>query len=184
MSITKLEDSLSHDKMTCSNTLLEVDKTNLVIKALELMRTKTKMKQYFKVHLQKNIPMQAGLGGGSGNAATAMYAFNQLCGYPASIQQMQEWSAELGSDVSFFFSSGTAYCTGRGEEVLSLAPLPDSDNVRVLILQPRYIYAIAKNLCIAKNLQYITNLVRVCPQRRFSSVYNLKNATAGRHWSF
>lgn len=39
---------------------------------------------YFKIYLDKKVPMQAGLGGGSGNAATAMYAFNQLCGYPGT----------------------------------------------------------------------------------------------------
>ena len=46
------------------------------------MRNRTNVKQYFKVHLEKIVPIQAGLGGGSGNAATAMYAFNKLCGYP------------------------------------------------------------------------------------------------------
>ena len=46
-------------------------------------------------------------GGGSGNAATAMYAFNHLLNYPASNNDMVEWSGEIGSDISFFFSTGT-----------------------------------------------------------------------------
>lgn len=125
------------DELTCSDSVLMVDNSNLVIKALNLMRAKTNVKQHFKIHLQKNIPMQAGLGGGSGNAATAMHAFNAACGYPASTEQLQAWSAEIGSDVSFFFSSGTAYCTGRGEHVQSLAPLPDSENLRSVIFKPR-----------------------------------------------
>lgn len=72
------------DVLTCSDTSLKVDQSNLVIKAMNLMRKKTGIKQHFKIHLDKRIPMQAGLGGGSGNAATAMFAFNALCGYPGS----------------------------------------------------------------------------------------------------
>ena len=49
---------------------------------MNLMRSKTGRNQYFKIHLEKEVPMQAGLGGGSGNAATAMFAFNALCGFP------------------------------------------------------------------------------------------------------
>jgi len=78
------------------------------------------IQQYFKIKLEKNIPIQAGLGGGSGNAATAMHAFNVLLNYPASLDQLRLWSGDIGSDITFFFSSGTAYCTGRGEIVESL----------------------------------------------------------------
>lgn len=66
------------DVLTCSIADLQVDENNLIIKALDLMRRKTKINQYFRIHLDKKAPMQAGLGGGSGNAATAMYAFNKL----------------------------------------------------------------------------------------------------------
>ena len=85
-----------------------MDKSNLVVKALDLMRKKTNTKQYFRVYLDKIVPMQAGLGGGSSNAATAMHGFNVLCGYPATSQDMLTWSADIGSDISFFFSSGVS----------------------------------------------------------------------------
>lgn len=137
LSVRKLSKLSTKDEMTCSDSILVTDNNNLVIRALDLMRTKTNVKQYFKIHLQKNIPMQAGLGGGSGNAATAMFAFNALCGYPASKEQMQAWAAEIGSDISFFFSSGTAYCTGRGENIESLGAMADSEKLRVLVLKPR-----------------------------------------------
>ena len=55
----------------------------------------------------------AGLGGGSGNAATTLWAANELAGRPASNQQLLQWSGEIGSDISVFFSEGAAYCTGR-----------------------------------------------------------------------
>ena len=115
MYFSKLPSGASKDEMICSDTSLAVDDSNLVIKALNLMRTKTGMtQQYFKVFLDKQVPMQAGLGGGSGNAATAMHAFNVLCGYPGTLEDLRLWSGDIGSDITFFFSTGTAYCTGRG----------------------------------------------------------------------
>lgn len=68
-----------------------------------------------QIHLDKRVPTGAGLGGGSGNAATALWAANQLNGGLASEKELQEWSGEIGSDVPFFFSTGAAYCTSRGE---------------------------------------------------------------------
>lgn len=61
------------------------------------------------------MPTGAGLGGGSSNAATALWAANQFAGGIASEKDLQEWSSEIGSDIPFFFSHGAAYCTGRGE---------------------------------------------------------------------
>lgn len=65
--------------------------------------------------MDKKVPTGAGLGGGSGNAATALWAANRLNGDLVAEKQLQTWSAEIGSDVPFFFSKGSAYCTGRGE---------------------------------------------------------------------
>jgi 4-diphosphocytidyl-2-C-methyl-D-erythritol kinase len=87
------------------------------------MRRKTGINMFFRVHLDKHIPFEAGLGGGSGNAATAMFAFNALCETQAQSEELELWAADIGSDISFFFSSGTAYCTGKGESVQSLDPL-------------------------------------------------------------
>ena len=69
--------------------------------------------------------MEAGLGGGSGNAATVLWGMNELAGRVASEEELREMGAELGSDVPFFFSSGRAHCTGRGEKVKSLELIGD-----------------------------------------------------------
>lgn len=61
------------------------------------------------------MPTGAGLGGGSSNAATALWAANQFNGSVATEKELQQWSSEIGSDIPFFFSHGAAYCTGRGE---------------------------------------------------------------------
>ena len=103
---------------------IPTDGKNLVIRALQLYADKTGERRRIHCRLHKAVPAEAGLGGGSGDCATAMFAANRLSGYRASEQQLIEWSAELGSDISFFFSRGSAYCTGRGELIEPVAPLP------------------------------------------------------------
>ncbi|KAI3775980.1 hypothetical protein L1987_45740 [Smallanthus sonchifolius] len=94
---------------------IPLDERNLIIKALNLYRKKTGSDKFFWVHVDKRVPTGAGLGGGSSNAATALWAANQFSGCLATEKELQEWSGEIGSDVPFFFSNGAAYCTGRGE---------------------------------------------------------------------
>jgi len=137
MYFSMLSPTATQDELVCTDPLLTVTSDNLVIKAMNLMRNKTGIKQYFKIKLDKHIPIQAGLGGGSGNAATAMHAFNVLLNYPASLEQLRLWSGDIGSDITFFFSSGTAYCTGRGEIVNALPVLPSSDKTAVHIFKPK-----------------------------------------------
>lgn len=115
------------DQFFCSDPSLPTDQTNLVIKALHLFRRKTGIEQPCNISLEKNIPQQAGLGGGSSNAATILWALNKLSGQPATDQQLSEWSSEIGSDIPFFLSTGTAYCTGRGENVRNLESLPHTE---------------------------------------------------------
>lgn len=76
----------------------------------------------------------AGLGGGSGNAATTLFAANKLMGGIASNEDLLEWSGEIGSDISVFFSNtGAAYCTGRGEVVEDVPPPVPLDTPMLLV---------------------------------------------------
>ena len=113
----------AQDRLTCSDPALPCDESNLIIKALHLFRRKTHLHTHVTIHLEKHIPTQAGLGGGSSNAATTLWALNTLHNNPYTTQELQNWSSEIGSDVPFFFSHGTAYCTGRGEQVRDLPPV-------------------------------------------------------------
>lgn len=110
----------THEELTCTDPRLPTDASNLIRKATALFRRKTGSRQAFKMHLVKRIPTQAGLGGGSSNAATVLWACNQLTKINVSLPMLQTWSTEIGSDIPFFFSQGTAYCTGRGENVYEL----------------------------------------------------------------
>jgi len=123
------------DEFTCNMEGVPTDSSNLVLRALELMREKTGVSQYFSANLIKQVPAQAGLGGGSANAATAMWGANELMGKPASLEEMIEWSGDLGSDITFFLSRGTAYCTGRGEIMTPTDPLLPS-GTKLCIVKP------------------------------------------------
>lgn len=111
------------DSLKCSDAALPTDASNLVLKAADLFRRKTGFKFGLKAELEKNIPSEAGLGGGSSNAATTLWGLNELFDRPTSTVELAQWAAEIGSDISFFLSQGTAFCTGRGEIVQEM-PIP------------------------------------------------------------
>lgn len=121
------------DEMTSTCRKLPRDNSNLVFKAADLFRKKSGRNFGLHVHLVKRIPQQAGLGGGSSNAATTLWGINELLGKPYKTEELKEWSSEIGSDVPFFFTQGTAYATGRGEILRSLDPLPSQ---KVWIVKP------------------------------------------------
>jgi len=115
------------DEFDCDMEGVPLDRSNLVLRAVDNFREHTGLTQKFRIRLEKTVPAEAGLGGGSGNAATALFGCNVLCGKPASPAELEEWSKTLGSDAAFFMSQGTAYCTGRGEILEPLAAMPGQD---------------------------------------------------------
>ena len=89
LELTPLDESCESDEFECNMEGVPVDSSNLVLRALELMRRKTGVNLYFKANLLKQVPAQAGLGGGSANAATAMWGANELMGNPASLDEVR-----------------------------------------------------------------------------------------------
>ncbi|XP_056168857.1 4-diphosphocytidyl-2-C-methyl-D-erythritol kinase, chloroplastic/chromoplastic isoform X2 [Syzygium oleosum] len=110
------------DQLSTNVPGVPLDDKNLIIKALNLYRKKTGSNKFFWVHLDKKVPTGAGLGGGSSNAATALWAANQFNSCVATEKELQEWSGEIGSDIPFFFSHGAAYCTGREAPAFEVLP--------------------------------------------------------------
>jgi 4-diphosphocytidyl-2-C-methyl-D-erythritol kinase len=100
---------------------------NLIVRALERLRSRGGVRAGMRVVLEKRIPAMAGLGGGSSNAACALAAGNLVwsTGLP------EEALAELGSDVPFFLRGGAQRCRGRGERLDPLTPIPASDWILV-----------------------------------------------------
>ncbi len=96
---------------------LEITPENLVFRAFETVRKRFDVSGSIAVHLEKNIPVAAGLGGGSADAAATLLACNELYGLGAELPDLAELSLEIGADCPFFFSSGQALVSGRGEQI-------------------------------------------------------------------
>jgi 4-diphosphocytidyl-2-C-methyl-D-erythritol kinase len=86
-----------------------------------------------RISIDKRIPMQAGLGGGSSDAAAVLVALNRLFGLGLSSEALEGLGAELGSDVPFFVRGGTQWATGRGER---LTPQPIPEDLWVVVCGP------------------------------------------------
>lgn len=95
-------------------------KDNLVYKAIELMKTVTGNGEGVKVYIQKNIPVSAGLGGGSSDAAATLLALNYLWDLKFKRSELARLAENLGSDIPFFLFGGTASVEGKGEKVRSI----------------------------------------------------------------
>lgn len=116
-----IDHSSEEDSLSSFNPTLPTDHTNLIMRAASLFKEKTGCTKKFAFTVEKRIPMEAGLGGGSSNAATTLWGLNQLTNSGVDDSTLAKWGAEIGSDVSFFFSNGTAYCEGRGELLMSVS---------------------------------------------------------------
>jgi 4-diphosphocytidyl-2-C-methyl-D-erythritol kinase len=93
---------------------------NLIYKAIKLLQDKYGIRSGFRVTLSKRIPVAAGLGGGSSDAAAAIKAVNHLLNLGLTRPEMAAVGLQIGSDIPFFFSRGQAEVTGRGENVKDL----------------------------------------------------------------
>lgn len=111
-------------ELTCNLPELPAGSSNLVHRAADLFLKRCGLNQGVKIHLEKQIPIAAGLGGGSSNAANTLFGMNELFGGPLSIVQLAAVAAQLGSDVPFFLQSNPALGTGRGERIEPLAFFP------------------------------------------------------------
>ena len=124
MCALKLGDTLTvrtgdfdEDTLHCSDSAVPSGPENLILKATAAFRKRSERAGYFEFHLEKRIPMGAGLGGGSGNAVAALFGMNQLLGDPLDKETLHELAAELGSDCPFFIDAKPAWIYGRGERI-------------------------------------------------------------------
>ena len=133
----KLHDTLYIDRADQdsfeSNVNLSWDKNNLIYKAVMLMREKYSLKGGLSIRLVKRIPQEAGLGGGSADAAAALRLLNRMYKLHLSLAELAELGEQLGSDVPFCVYQRSARCKGRGEEIRIL---PDNPNYKIVLIKP------------------------------------------------
>lgn len=133
-----LADTIAIEYEPARRTVLELDDPlvipdNLILRAARAALDAMKVHARVRFRLQKRIPMGGGLGGGSSNAAAVLLALPVLAGRPIPFDRVLELGAELGSDVPFFLTGGTAVAIGRGTEFYGL---PDVAEEPMLLVSP------------------------------------------------
>jgi 4-diphosphocytidyl-2-C-methyl-D-erythritol kinase len=106
---------------------------NLTMRAARLLQERAGCNSGARMRLTKTIPVAAGLGGGSSDAAAALRGLDRLWRLALPHERLLELAAEVGSDVPFFLRGGTALAEGRGERI---TPLPDAPTTAILVLVP------------------------------------------------
>lgn len=122
-------------RLQCDDPSLSTDHTNLVYRAAEAVLRRCERKLGVEIVLAKRIPMGAGLGGGSSDAAAAIVGLNRLLNLGWSATEMAQVGQVLGSDVPFFLFAPSAVVTGRGEQV---HPVQLTGNRWVVLVNPGF----------------------------------------------
>lgn len=125
-------------ELTCSRPDLPVDGTNLVCRAAASWFEASRLDGGVRIHLEKRLPIAAGLGAGSANAAATLLGLNELFGHPLSASQLGDLAARLGSDVNFFLQPNPALAFGRGERIEPVAPFSCLSGKALLLFHPGF----------------------------------------------
>ncbi len=120
-------------EITCDQPELSCGEDNLIYKAARLMIETYNIKGGIKVELEKNIPMAAGMAGGSADAAATLRGIRDLCEIDAADEELEKLGVLLGADVPYCIKGGTCLCEGIGEVLTQLPSLPKK---YVLIAKP------------------------------------------------
>ena len=120
-------------EIRCDDPRVPCDASNTCWKAAELLMTATKSTGKVVITIEKNLPIQGGLGAASGNAVSTMLALEKALKKPLDPERRLEIAAQVGSDVPLFLIGGTVLGIGRGEQVI---PLPELPPLNIVIVTP------------------------------------------------
>ncbi len=141
LTVTKREDD--RIVIQCSDSSIECDENNLIYKAAKLIMETSKVWSGLDIFLIKNIPVAAGMAGGSTDAAATLIAVNELLGLGKTLEELKELGVKIGADVPYCIEGGTQLSEGIGEK---LTKLPSVTDCFVVVLKPhigvstKYVY--------------------------------------------
>lgn len=138
-----------------NNKEIPLDENNLVYSAWKLMQEESGLDKGVEIYIEKNIPISAGLAGGSGNAAAVLKGLNIIWDLGYDIEKLQEIGLKIGADIPFCLQGGTSFATGIGEK---LERLPSFKNKLILLANlgiPVSSKEIYENLNIGKEIRKI-----------------------------
>lgn len=168
---------INEDKIIveCTNKELE-NEDNLAYQAALLLKKKFKITQGAKIFIEKNIPIEAGLGGGSSDAATALMNLNKLWGLRLNERRLIELAAQIGADVPFFIGANAAFVGGIGEKIKRIKK---SFSINIVLINPgfrvstKWAYAsFDKQKPKIKTKADINNLVKAIEKKNIKEIAN------------
>lgn len=145
-------------KITSNLPWLPVDERNLVYKAISVFRRNYNIKEGIYVELMKNIPVSAGLGGGSADCAATLIGMRRLFNVKLSINEMMQIGKQLGADVPYLISQGTSLAKGIGDELTALPPHPF---VYVLLAKPKFSVSTSTAFKRIHNYPFVDKSVKI-----------------------
>lgn len=116
------KNSIKNIRLTSNKHYIPIDERNLAYRAAQIFREKYNINEGIDIHITKNIPVAAGMAGGSTDAATVLYLMNKLFNVKAKNKELEELALKIGADVPYCINGGTVLCEGIGEK---LTPLKD-----------------------------------------------------------
>ena len=121
--------------LECNKSYVPVDNRNLAYKAAEIFKERYDVVDGVKINIEKNIPVSAGLAGGSTDAAAVLKVMNKLFNVNATEEELMELGLKLGADIPYCIHGGTALCEGIGEIITPIKPFRDKI---VVLVKPAF----------------------------------------------
>jgi 4-diphosphocytidyl-2-C-methyl-D-erythritol kinase len=121
--------------LDCPGTNLPTDDDNLVVRAAKAIFSYSHYPHGMEITLVKKIPMTAGLGGGSSDAATTLMALNKICSLKLKKDELIKLGAKIGADIPFFIFGNTALASGIGDKLKHLRNLPQ---LNLILIKPAF----------------------------------------------
>ena len=125
-------------QLTCNNDSVPIDMQNTISQSYQFLKNRYNFNNHFHVYLDKKIPMQSGLGGGSSNAACTLNALNTILDLKISKSKLHQYALEIGSDVPFFIEGGVKFVKGRGEKLETVQNSSKFQSLYFLIVIPKF----------------------------------------------
>src|SRR6185369_5594767 len=135
----ELHFELSEDRaisLSCDNPDIPTSDDNLIVRAAAALRDRFQVEQGIRVRLEKRIPIKAGLGGASSNAAVTLMALNRLWQVKSGAGELLEIAARLGADVPFFLLGGCVHATGIGATLSPMPSAPEPVRRHLIVITP------------------------------------------------
>jgi 4-diphosphocytidyl-2-C-methyl-D-erythritol kinase len=161
------------DIVECADPRVPCDASNICVKACDLIREKFKRRGFFRISIDKRIPVMGGMAGGSANAAAALRALDEIWGLGLAAGQFRELGKSLGMDVPFFFDGKTAF---DSESTGVLEPINTGMKLHIAIAVPeigvstKEAYGLIDYTQIAKNVSLTGAMISALKNNDFNGV--------------